>query len=1052
MKRQWKAGPSLFGMLLLGVLAVFPSPAAAQIGGNRPPIANAGPDRALGIGALGLAGFTLNGSASFDPNGDALSYRWYDFNGNLLGTSASLSLQRAAGSHVFTLVVDDNKTGTGSDSVLIIILLDTTPPLVLPPGDITVSASETGGARASSSPQLAAFLAGAIAVDDFDDVPTSLSPTAGGVDVDSNTLFPLNSTTGVTFFFTDYAGNIGRAVSNLTVVDLRDNDILIGAEIAALTGEGQIHHIRGTTETTWCQSVSVYYPDDHWGPPRDVLVDSQGRVVFISDKSNAWGLFRCNAPGLPAEKLALFPRYANVTYPGFPVPYPGNLYSTLSGLHLARNRSIVIDDNVNNGLPKVLTEDAYVFSVETTTTPNTGAHDPPTAVRYRVASDKWEPGPAIVQDLVLGGGSGILHASNPDLVFHKGATYSAGGPTLGRDKDPFHLEVTAHIGSLTLGLSVNMFGGYSQIPQAGAVYAATIAVDDLSIPNVPSGCNPQPPISNSWPQLSSGGVAAMDGFHTVVYDTAGLGLVLETLSIIPNTPYLTNVSEALLDKPGDPAEYFQNPLGSCIAQPSLKFTSIMPYWDPNGSGGNGTLFGSGLAAAPSGLVGIRTSGYGPREVVHVTSSGMQTIVVSPTASAITAWPPSASPGSGVVLVIRIDSPVDVLLTDANGKKLGIENGQPINDFGSDGFDSGPNSHPHFYAIQNPAAGNFALSSIGTGTGPFTVHVYTADLDKPLGEHIAQTGDAFSGSTAKHDFTLATGGKIAFANQVPIANPGADQTVDADSSGNATVQLDGSASSDPDNDALTFLWAGPVGSLSGAQPSVTLPVGIHSLTLSVADGKGGTADAKVIITVNAFTSPPDTTPPVLFLPANIVVPATSAFGAAVTFSASATDDVDGPVPVTCLPASGSTFVIGTTTVNCSASDLGNNSASGSFSVTVNLGTPRIAGTLVARGSDALGNRYFEVRLTNTGTGHARNLKISQLLLRTLSGSGIVTYLPALSGALPLAIGSLDVSASTTVRLYLSVPSTVTRFSITETGTVNNVTGTLYSYSTAQSVIP
>jgi hypothetical protein len=74
------------------------------------------------------------------------------------------------------------------------------------------------------------------------------------------------------------------------------------------------------------------------------------------------------------------------------------------------------------------------------------------------------------------------------------------------------------------------------------------------------------------------------------------------------------------------------------------------------------------------------------------------------------------------------------------------------------------------------------------------------------------------------------------------------------------------------------------------------------------------------------------------------------------------------------------------------------------------------------------------------------------LRTLSGSGIVTYLPALSGALPLSIGNLDVGASSTIRLYLNVPATVTRFSITETGAVQNVVDTQFSYSTAQSVIP
>jgi hypothetical protein len=48
-----------------------------------------------------------------------------------------------------------------------------------------------------------------------------------------------------------------------------------------------------------------------------------------------------------------------------------------------------------------------------------------------------------------------------------------------------------------------------------------------------------------------------------------------------------------------------------------------------------------------------------------------------------------------------------------------------------------------------------------------------------------------------------------------------------------------------------------------------------------------------------------------------------------------DAVDGPVAVTCLPASGSPFPLGTTMVNCSAADAAGNTASTGFPVTVTL---------------------------------------------------------------------------------------------------------------------
>ncbi len=78
---------------------------------------------------------------------------------------------------------------------------------------------------------------------------------------------------------------------------------------------------------------------------------------------------------------------------------------------------------------------------------------------------------------------------------------------------------------------------------------------------------------------------------------------------------------------------------------------------------------------------------------------------------------------------------------------------------------------------------------------------------------------------------------------------------------------------------------------------------------------------------------DTTAPIISGLNNLTRTATSSSGAAATFSPTATDDVDGTVPVTCAPTSGSIFQIGTTTVTCTATDSAGNMASGNFTVTV-----------------------------------------------------------------------------------------------------------------------
>jgi HYR domain-containing protein len=77
---------------------------------------------------------------------------------------------------------------------------------------------------------------------------------------------------------------------------------------------------------------------------------------------------------------------------------------------------------------------------------------------------------------------------------------------------------------------------------------------------------------------------------------------------------------------------------------------------------------------------------------------------------------------------------------------------------------------------------------------------------------------------------------------------------------------------------------------------------------------------------------DTAPSALRLPAGITTQATGTSQATVT----ATDLMDGPVPVSCAPASGSAFPAGTTVVTCSATDAHNNTATGSFPVSVVYG--------------------------------------------------------------------------------------------------------------------
>ncbi|MGB3778872.1 MAG: fibronectin type III domain-containing protein, partial [Tunicatimonas sp.] len=94
--------------------------------------------------------------------------------------------------------------------------------------------------------------------------------------------------------------------------------------------------------------------------------------------------------------------------------------------------------------------------------------------------------------------------------------------------------------------------------------------------------------------------------------------------------------------------------------------------------------------------------------------------------------------------------------------------------------------------------------------------------------------------------------IAPANVAPTANAGADQTVtDTDNNGSENVVLNGSASSDSDGTIVTYAWTEDGAQIAtGVSPTVSLPVGTHTITLTVTDDDGATGSDEVTVSVNA----------------------------------------------------------------------------------------------------------------------------------------------------------------------------------------------------------
>lgn len=211
-------------------------------------------------------------------------------------------------------------------------------------------------------------------------------------------------------------------------------------------------------------------------------------------------------------------------------------------------------------------------------------------------------------------------------------------------------------------------------------------------------------------------------------------------------------------------------------------------------------------------------------------------------------------------------------------------------------------------------------------------VYQVDV---LGFANSQNPSGYSSRLVAHENADVVGPLVARVSRTVQldADAGPDQAVDE----NTPVTLDGSGSQGGD---LSYAWrqtSGPAVTLDDAtapRPGFTAPTVPadtaleFELAVSPTDDPAVRATDTVVVTVRNVNQPP-----VLSLPENLVVPAPDAGGAVVSYEVTATDPDGGEPTVACLPASGSTFAPGTTTVECTASD-GVDEVSGSFTVHVN----------------------------------------------------------------------------------------------------------------------
>ena len=152
------------------------------------------------------------------------------------------------------------------------------------------------------------------------------------------------------------------------------------------------------------------------------------------------------------------------------------------------------------------------------------------------------------------------------------------------------------------------------------------------------------------------------------------------------------------------------------------------------------------------------------------------------------------------------------------------------------------------------------------------------------------------------------------------------------------------------------------------------LGTTTVRCSASDAHGNTARGTFEVRVV------DTTAPQLVAPASLTMEATGQAGAKVDFAVAATDLVDGRVPATCTPASGSTFALGVTSVRCSARDASGNSVAASFTATVVDTTAPVLSVPANRTVPATSTKGAAVTYAASATDLVDGTIVAELLAR------------------------------------------------------------------------
>ncbi|MCF6252500.1 MAG: PKD domain-containing protein [Methylococcaceae bacterium] len=203
----------------------------------------------------------------------------------------------------------------------------------------------------------------------------------------------------------------------------------------------------------------------------------------------------------------------------------------------------------------------------------------------------------------------------------------------------------------------------------------------------------------------------------------------------------------------------------------------------------------------------------------------------------------------------------------------------------------------------------------------------------VGNHTIRLIVTDNSGASSTDTVLVTVNAGATTNLSPIANAGPDQTIiDVDGNTLEVVTFNGLASTDPDGTIVSYVWrknGNPYNNV--ATFSITEPIGVHTIELTVTDDQGATSTDTVVVTIVANTAPPPSIVSLSAAPGSI----SGKFILSWTTNNASSASIDNGVGV--VPVNGSVTVSPAVTTTYTLTATGDSGTTTS-SVTINIQPP------------------------------------------------------------------------------------------------------------------